>query len=333
MNLSSLRHLLLPLALAGVLTGHAEEKKEITVTTTAPEKHERHVKVVINHDDQAGPRETVTFLGVETAPADPTLATQLGLAEGTGLVVHRVLEGTPAAALLKEHDVLTKFNDQVLIDQHQLSVLVRSRKAGDEVSLTVFRSGKETAVKVKLGTHEVPKMAGGGGFGPGEQFRIFHGGMPGMEGLQNLPGMAREDVDHVLRMLGDEHQNLLGRHEVRIVSRNHEGGSTILNLNQGDIVYSDDEGSLEVKASDGKRELTVKNPKGEVTFQGSIASEEDRKKLPPAVRARVGKIEMINIGGETDGKFEQEGAAVGQPHKTRLERKVIHGEAPPDRSF
>ena len=331
MNLPSIRHLTLPLALAGVLIGHAEEKKE---TTTAPaEKHERQLRVIMNHGDQAGPKEQVTFLGVETASVDATLAAQLGLSEGTGLVIHRVMSGSPAADNLKEHDILTKFQDQILIDQRQLSVLVRGKKSGDEVALTLFRAGKEITLKVKLSTHEVPKLAGMEGPGDGNEIRFFHHGMPGAEEMQNLPGMAREDVDHIVRMLGQDHFNMMGKPQVRIIARSKGDGSTILNMNQGNVVFSDEEGSVEVNAADGKRELTIKNPKGEVTFKGPISNAEERKKLPVEVIARLDKIEKLNAEAEFDENFEQSGATVGQPHKARIERKVIRGDAPSTPSF
>jgi hypothetical protein len=317
MNLPSVRHLLLPLALAGALTVHAEEKQE--PSDPAPQKHERRVKVIVDHDGP-GPMEKVTFLGVETMPADAALADQLGLTRGTGLVVNRVVKDSPATAVLKEHDVLTRFGDQILIDQHQLSVLVRSHKADDEVALTVIRGGKESTLKVKLASHEVPAMADLGGFGHGEAFRFFHNGeMPGLEGLRELPGMAREDVDNVVRMLGRDHFNLMVHPQVRIMERKGGGGnSTILDLNQGNIVFSDEEGSMEINANDGKRELTLKNPKGEVTFKGPLTSEEDHRKLPPEVATRLKKIQQIEVGEQAGEDFEQEGVTVRREHKISL---------------
>src|SRR5882757_6163721 len=132
----------------------------VTAAFAAPEPKK---EIVIRHLDRDGPdfeKEKVAFLGVETMPVDRTVAAQLGLPRDTGLVVRHVADGSPAATLLQEHDVLTKLDDQILIDMHQLSVLVRSRKAGDEVKLTVVRGGKETTVKAKLAERDVPKMAG-----------------------------------------------------------------------------------------------------------------------------------------------------------------------------
>jgi hypothetical protein len=80
--------------------------------------------------------ETVAFLGVETAPVSTTTGVQLGLPKGTGLVVNHVVAKSPAEGVLKEHDILLKLDEQILIETRQLSVLIRTRQAGDEVVLT-----------------------------------------------------------------------------------------------------------------------------------------------------------------------------------------------------
>src|SRR5882672_2876010 len=113
------------LLLAAFLPLHADPQKEI----------------VIKHVDQApseasGEKEPVTYLGVETMPVTPALSAQLGLPEDTGLVVTRVMAASPAKTVLQPNDILTKFENQILIDMHQLRVLVRGKKEGDEVLLT-----------------------------------------------------------------------------------------------------------------------------------------------------------------------------------------------------
>jgi len=302
-----IRTSLLSLAFTGGLLARADEPA--APAAPAPEHHLHQVTVNVD-----GPKEPVTFLGVETAPAGETLTSQLGLTEGTGLVVHRILPGSPAASVLHPHDILLRIDDQILVDQRQLSVLVRGHHAGDEVTLTLFRGGKETGVKVKLGTHEVPKTAG-----MQESF-----GFPGMENmdlselaeLHHLPGMGREDVDNMLQQL-KRNQAMLSLHpQIRIVA--HEGrepGATILNLNQGNVVFSDEQGAVEINAQDGKRELTVKNPKGEVTFKGAVTTEEERKQLPEAVRSRLEQLEKINVGVEPGEDFIHEGSTVGKGQK------------------
>lgn len=112
------------------------------------------------HEDgvpAAGRLERVPFLGVRVVPATAALAAQLGLPEGTGLVVEHVTPKSPCEGILQEHDVLLGFGDQVLVVPIQLEVLLRLRKEGEVVSLTYMRAGQRASGEVKLSSHEVPR--------------------------------------------------------------------------------------------------------------------------------------------------------------------------------
>jgi hypothetical protein len=107
----------------------------------------------------AGPPKMMkmVFLGVGVGPTGEVLAEQLGLAAGTGLVVNEVEDGSPAAkAGIARHDILTRLGDQILINPPQLHVLVRMQKAGDKVTVTLIRGGKERKVAVEMVEAERP---------------------------------------------------------------------------------------------------------------------------------------------------------------------------------
>jgi len=325
------RHYLLPALAVLSLTPAAWAQKEITIRRL--DKDGPHHGIVIHKDADRMEKEKVTFLGVETAPVSRTLAAQLGLGRDTGLVVVRISEKSPAAELLKEDDVLTKLDDQILVNQQQLGVLVRSRKEGDEVKLTVVRGGKETTLKAKLATHEVPKMAAAFSFsgapgGPGGM-NWSMGTLPeGLARLRQLPGMGDDDAKDVLRMIGREHRNFMVTPGVRIFRREGKG-STILDLPNSNISYSDDDGSIEIKAEEGKRELTVKDAKGKVTFQGPINTEEERKKLPPEVVKQLEKLDQDTVSFEAGEKFEHEVLPLpAEPAKTKIRRDLAEPARP-----
>ena len=285
-------------------------------------------RIVIGHDDDRMEKEKVTFLGVETAPVSRTLSAQLGLARDTGLVVTRIAEKSPAAEALKEDDVLTKFDDQILIDQHQLGVLVRSKKEGDEVKLTVVRGGKEMTVKAKLAMHEVPKQSGmfylGNGEGSGFNWQGFTAaeGLPGLQRLRELPGVGANETQDVLRMIGRERGNFMIGPGVHIINRKGKG-STILDLPKSNISYSDDDGSIEIKVDEGQRSLTVKDAKGKVAFAGPINTEEERKKLPADVVQRLEKLEGGTFNFEVGKDFTPEVVPLPpEPGKTKIGREL-----------
>lgn len=310
--------------LLSAVATHAEDKKDVIIKRVEKTPH-----IIIDKKGAGGPieMELVTFLGVETVPVGRTLTVQLGLPADIGLVVQRVMKGSPADSVLQEHDILTKLDDQLLVDPRQLSVLVRSHREGDEVKLTVFRGGKEQQFKTKLGKREMPKMAGPQpmpwppGGPPGMPFFNEEGPGPGTMWTQKLPGMGPEDVNKVMRMIGRERSNWFGAPPVHFFTRDGEAGSTILNLAKGNFVFSDEAGSVEVQAAEGNRVIIVKNPRGEITFEGPINDEEQRGKLPPEVVERLQQIENVDLDCEAGEDFEQE-AVVEPPAKTKISQPL-----------
>lgn len=277
-----------------------------------------------NLDDERGPveKEKVAFLGVDTSPVDPALAAQLGLARETGLVVRGIVPDSAAEAVLKKHDVLTKLGDQILIDMHQLGVLVRNQKAGDEVKLTVIRDGKETVVKAKLGEREVPKLAGafgmpGFGGGPGGNF-FFQQGGPGMQFPEG------PEAGDVMRMIGGDRMRWFAQPRVHVLRHKGEKGSTVLDLPSGSFVFSDDDGSVEISSNNDQRELTVKDKKGAVTYQGSLNTPEDQSKLPADVVERLKVIGGAELGDD-DADLEIETKMLPPATKTQ---RPLPGRAP-----
>ena len=117
------------------------------------------------------------MIGVTIQAISADLAASLNLPAARGAIVSSVQPGGPAErAGLKRGDVITAFNDQAVADSNNLRNLVASSAPGAEVTLTVFREGREQKFKVTLG--ELPakarqegdegangESAGGGRFG------------------------------------------------------------------------------------------------------------------------------------------------------------------------
>jgi len=283
--------------------------KEITIRRAEVRPPEMRTAVRVQVGPSQLEKENVAFLGVQTAPVSRTLAAQLGLPRDTGLVVVDVVDDSPAAAVLQEHDVLTKLDDQILVGQQQLSVLIRHRKKDDEVTLTVYRGGRKLELKTKLGEREVPKPMTLGPGEPGEApgFRFFSLDGPEVARLEKMPGMEPGQVDEVIRMIGRNRGDWVARPNIQVF-RGRGQGATILDLRQGNIVYSDSEGSLEVRAEKGQRQLTVKDSTGAVTFEGPVNTPEEREKLPSEVKARLSRLEGVDLSLEPGEDFKAEGA-------------------------
>jgi serine protease Do len=280
-----------------------QEKKEMRVIVVGDAPGRIQAKgVIISHAGANGEKEIVTFLGVETAPVSPTLTAQLGLPNDAGLVVGHIAPDSPAAGALKEHDILLKLDDQLLIEQRQLRVLIRSHKEGDEVTLTYLRTGKQATAKIKLAKRELPKMAlefNGDMFAPfGNLFGQGNGTVALDDGERALLGM----INGGMGVPGTQRMNIL-----------HSGGegerniSVTVNTGNSHVNLDDDQGSLDLTITDGKKQLVAKNKKGEEIFSGPVDTPEQRKALPDDVRGRLEKLEdSTQFSFKSDGDFKAE---------------------------
>ncbi len=94
-------------------------------------------------DLKAGRKIRRPYLGVQSAPP----------MKGDGAEIADVVAGGPAAkAGLRRGDVIRKIAGTVIEDPEAVGAAIEERKPGEAVTLTVDRGGKQTAIKVTLGT-------------------------------------------------------------------------------------------------------------------------------------------------------------------------------------
>ena len=92
------------------------------------------------------------FLGVQTQPLSPALATALGLPRAEGALVADVTEGSPAArAGLRAGDVVLTLNGQAVRDARALARQVAEIPSGREARVTIRRNGAEQELAVRMG--------------------------------------------------------------------------------------------------------------------------------------------------------------------------------------
>ena len=255
-----------------------------------PKPDQRREVRVIMHDEGGDALAPATYLGVVAAPVSPALAAQLGLPPGIGLQVEILPEDSPAKSVLQKFDVLHKIDDQLLTDIRQLSVLVRMHKEGDEVALTLFRSGKSQVAKVKLGSKKLPPLA-----------HLDRGAGPAA--LHRMMPMERRDVDVMLHGMGaDPHA------EVRIIKRGEEGPERRSIVHREKRVYVIDDGasSLQLSGDEGARVVVIKDKEGKELYRGPFNTPEDRAKVPEQFRKRLEVLENPKqfMQWHTDDSFE-----------------------------
>lgn len=328
--------LIVRLAAGALLTGAplALPAQQDTPTPKVEKKVTR--TVAVTNDGAPVKKESKTFLGVETAPVGETLAAQLDLPEGTGLVVRTVVPNSPAANHLQTHDILLKLDDQVLIEVRQLAVLISSHQPGDEVTLKFMRKGKEETARVKLAQKETPrreirKLPGveGGAIVP----------LPRLREGARLSGQSKmgQQAPHTQEMLSAlDALRAQGPH-VRVTQRSGQSAQSDRDLDlmivkgtSGNLCFSDDAGTLEVTVNEGKKSLLARDKAGQVIFNGPIDTDEQRVKVPAALKPRLEQVEtMEGFSFTSDDDIRERHLRVITPERTRISAPLPPGAPVP----
>jgi hypothetical protein len=264
-------------------------------------KPERHV-TVRHFAERMMEREKAPFLGVETARVTPALTAQLALPRNVGLVVREIVPDSPAAPVLQQHDILIKLDDQWLIESRQFAVLVRNHQAGDEVTLTFVRAGKQATAKVKLIEREVPKLAFGGG-GPLDHFEHAEVAPFPVGGTRRvLPLLSHEGPAGGLPDVGE----------------GPAFRATALGTGTSNMVFDDEHGVLELTIRHGKKSLVARNEKGEQVFSGPIDTPAECEKMPNDVKARLEQIQKFDNFRFQPGPDFEESIRLARPEPIAL---------------
>ncbi len=98
------------------------------------------------------------WIGADIQGVDKLLADQLGLPNTRGVVVSYVYPDSPAvAAGLVQGDVIRRVGETRLRDVNQLKSLIRLRKPGDVLRLSVWHNGGQKDVDLKVAQTPPPK--------------------------------------------------------------------------------------------------------------------------------------------------------------------------------
>ena len=257
------------------------------------------------------------WLGVLSKPVDETLQAHLGIEEGA--VLDYVAPDSPASKMgLRQHDIILEVEGEVVTGQGDLRDAIRIRKPGDKVVLTVLSRGEKKEREVELAARpeaepNAPRILPQEGEGPGARFR-------------NLPELPR-DLDNLLPGGGDGLQRQLRGQWKRLEKQlqdmeqngaglkldfdlfrdlqpnNENGGAFNFNFkSSSSFMFKDENGSVEMKTTEGGKEVIVKDVEGEVLFEGPWDTEQDKASAPGEIRER---IESMNKGNRFRFRFDQ----------------------------
>jgi serine protease Do len=114
------------------------------------------VKSVQSQGKIVRPYIGIRYVAVTDAvKADKKLSVDYGvLIEGGGSTEPAIVPGSPAAkAGLVEGDVILKVDGTKITDESALTTIIRSKKIGDKVTMTILRQGKEKTLTLELGEY------------------------------------------------------------------------------------------------------------------------------------------------------------------------------------
>ncbi len=132
--------------------------------TPAPTQAETQAAADVQPTSRPGvePAERVVrpYMGLTVRLLDPQTGRSLELPDEVGLKVEYVdPKGPASAAGFERGDVLHKLGDQLLINPHQLRVLLWRHKPGETVDVHRFRQGERKTIKLVLGERPAePRM-------------------------------------------------------------------------------------------------------------------------------------------------------------------------------
>ena len=166
------------------------------------------------------------WLGVTIQEITPELSQEFGLKSAKGALIGDVAKGSPAEkAGIKRGDIILEFNGKKVSDVGNLRNMVAQSKIGEQIPLTIMRSGKEYALQVT--TTELPKDASEAAPGNDPEDTAFEG----LAGL-NVIDLTGE----ISRQLG------LPRDEKGVVVVRVDSGSSIedAGMRKGDVIQEID---------------------------------------------------------------------------------------------
>ena len=110
------------------------------------------VKEAVNNFNTTG-QFNRPFMGVEYRMVTRQIAVLNEIPEGAYIMT--VVDGSPAAAAgVRSEDIITKIGAEKISESNDLARIIGKKKAGDKVSIVVWREEKEVNLTVTLGTQD-----------------------------------------------------------------------------------------------------------------------------------------------------------------------------------
>lgn len=111
------------------------------------------------------------WLGVSIQSLEKDMAEYLGVPDGKGVYVAKVIAGEPAEkAGIKDGDVIIAINGTPIAETKALTRMIADTQVGEKVRVTLIRDGKKKNIKVKIGQRDEAHLQASGSPKPAAAF-------------------------------------------------------------------------------------------------------------------------------------------------------------------
>lgn len=242
--------------------------------------------------------QNIPFIGLATAAIPDMVSDHLNIELGSGVIVRTVSPGSPAeTAGISVNDIILSIGDTAVGNPEALSSAIHERRPGDRIAVSLIHQGRPAKVEVTLIRRPSDLISGVGqelmleGLPQAHADRLRDLIERHLEGRDQNRGMG-------LRIFPEQFQDQLP--DIR-----YPGGLEVPQDQLGDpnensfqqsstIRVMDNEGSIEMRATNGATEVTVRDENNQTVWSGPWDSQEDKSSVPESIRERIESVQLGN---------------------------------------
>ena len=227
------------------------------------------------------------WLGIATGKIDAVLATQLDLPEGVGAAVKLVLPDSPAEKSgIKKHDIIFEIDGKPIKSPDHLSKLISSRKAETNAELSVIHRGAKKTIEVNFAKRPDHLKTE-------ENFADLKG-----LNFDILPFEADQDVQKQIHKMQEQmRKHLKGMFDLQGFDK-LPGKGEIFGSSSQTMMFSDDQGIIEIRKNGSKTNVIIKDLNGKITFEGPANTDDEKEKLPQRAKNQLDRFDGSGLSFE-----------------------------------
>jgi serine protease Do len=233
-------------------------------------------------DRVSRPERNVAYIGLITAEVPDLLAVHVGLQEREGVLIRELAPGGPAEkAGFEKFDIITRVGGKAVGSPEEFSEVIAANKPEAEIAIDFIHQGKSATKNVKLETRPAPAQANR----PDPLDSLDLGNLPDEQARR-----IRDLIDRRLRGIREQQDEL--EKSFGFSETPGRGVKGFQFRSDATFRLMDENGSIEMKSSDGSKEITVRDRANKITWSGPWDTDQDKAAAPKEIRDRIDKFKL-----------------------------------------